>query len=145
VGQLQLGHHLCQWRQSQRERHRTIVQPAAAHAAIAVQPLIFGANGSLTRSDANVARYDTDAKRMRSRSIKLPGQSDQVLNLMLGYEQGPLSARVAVNYKSEYLLEMGDDILDAKQDRIVDAQKQVDFSASYQLSKQVQLNLKQPT
>jgi TonB-dependent receptor len=102
--------------------------------------LIFGANGSLIRSDANVARYDTDAKRMRSRSIKLPGQSDQVLNLMLGYEQGPLSARVAVNYKSEYLLEMGDDILDSKQDRIVDAQKQVDFSASYQLSKQVQLN-----
>ncbi|WP_373987192.1 TonB-dependent receptor [Duganella sp. BuS-21] len=102
--------------------------------------LIFGANGSLTRSDANVARYDTDAKRMRSRSINLPGQSDRVMNLMLGYEQGPLSTRVALNYKSSYLLEMGDDILDAGQDRIVDAQKQVDFSASYQLSKQVQLN-----
>ncbi|WP_343733230.1 TonB-dependent receptor [Duganella sp.] len=101
---------------------------------------IIGANGSLTRSDANVARYDTDAKRMRSRSISLPGQSDRVLNLMLGYEQGPLSARLAVNYKSDYLLEMGDDILDAQQDRIVDAQKQVDFSASYQLSKQIQLN-----
>jgi len=101
---------------------------------------IIGANGSLTHSDANVARYDTSAKRMRSRSISLPGQSDRVLNLMLGYEQGPLSARLAVNYKSDYLLEMGEDILDAKQDRIVDAQKQVDFSASYQISKQVQLN-----
>ncbi|HEX5344684.1 MAG TPA: TonB-dependent receptor [Duganella sp.] len=101
---------------------------------------ILGANGSLTHSDANVARYDTSAKGMRSRSISLPGQSDRVLNLMLGYEQGPLSARLAVNYKSDYLLEMGDDILDAKQDRIVDAQKQVDFSASYQISKQVQLN-----
>ncbi|MTV36581.1 TonB-dependent receptor [Duganella radicis] len=101
---------------------------------------IIGANGSLTSSDANVARYDTDARRMRSRGISLPGQSDRVLNLMLGYEQGPLSARLAVNYKSDYLLEMGDDILDAGQDRIVDAQKQVDFSASYQLSKQVQLN-----
>jgi TonB-dependent receptor len=102
--------------------------------------LIFGANGSLTRSDANVARYDSDAGRMRSRSIHLPGQSDRVMNLMLGYEDGPLSARVAVNYKSPYLLEMGDDILDGKQDRIVDTQKQVDFSLSYQLTKQLQLN-----
>jgi TonB-dependent receptor len=102
--------------------------------------LIFGANGSITRSDANVARYDTDAGRMRSRSIHLPGQSDRVMNLMLGYEHGPPSARVAVNYKSPYLLEMGEDILDGKQDRIVDTQKQVDFSASYQLTKQLQLS-----
>ncbi|MEV4781831.1 TonB-dependent receptor [Burkholderia sp. LMU1-1-1.1] len=102
--------------------------------------LIVGANGSLTRSDANIARYDIDAGRTRSRSINMPGQSDRVLNLMLGYEQGPLSTRLALNYKSPYLLEMGDDILDAGQDRIVDAQKQVDFSLSYQISKQVQLN-----
>ena len=102
--------------------------------------LIVGANGSLTRSDANIARYDIDAGRSRSRSIDMPGQSDRVLNLMLGYEQGPLSTRLALNYKSPYLLEMGEDILDAGQDRIVDAQKQVDFSLSYQISKQVQLN-----
>jgi TonB-dependent receptor len=102
--------------------------------------LIVGANGSLTRSDANIARYDIDAGCTRSRSINMPGQSDRVLNLMLGYEQGPLSTRLALNYKSPYLLEMGDDILDAGQDRIVDAQKQVDFSLSYQISKQVQLS-----
>ncbi|MET0267925.1 MAG: TonB-dependent receptor [Duganella sp.] len=102
--------------------------------------LILGANGSLTHSDANVARYDSAAGRMLARSIKLPGQSNRVMNLMLGYEQGPLSTRVAVNYKSPYLLEMGDDILDGTQDRVVDSQKQVDFSLSYQLSKQVQLN-----
>jgi outer membrane receptor protein involved in Fe transport len=77
---------------------------------------------------------------MRSRSIKLPGQSDRVMNLMLGYEDGPLSARIAVNYKSPYTLELGEDILDSQQDRIVDTQKQVDFSASYQINKQVQLN-----
>jgi TonB-dependent receptor len=102
--------------------------------------LIVGVNGTLTRSDANIARYDIDAGRMRSRSITLPGQSDRVMNLMLGYEQGPLSSRLALNYKSPYLLEMGDDILDASQDRVVDAQKQLDFSLSYQLSKQLQLN-----
>nr|WP_315398738.1 TonB-dependent receptor [uncultured Duganella sp.] len=102
--------------------------------------LIVGANGSLTRSDADVARVDAASGRQRARRIDLPGQSDRVLNLMLGYEQGPLSTRLALNYKSPYLLEMGDDILDAGQDRIVDAQKQVDFSLSYQLGKQVQLN-----
>jgi TonB-dependent receptor len=102
--------------------------------------LIIGANGSLTRSDANISRFDTDLGRMRSRSINLPGQSDRVMNLMLGYEDGPLSARIAVNYKSPYLLELGDDILDSKQDRVVDTQKQVDFSASYQITKQLQLN-----
>ena len=78
---------------------------------------------------------------MRARNIHLPGQSNRVMNLMLGYEQGPLSTRIAVNYKSPYLLEMGEDILDAGQDRIVDSQKQVDFSLSYQLTRQVQLNL----
>ncbi|MPQ56658.1 TonB-dependent receptor [Duganella sp. FT27W] len=103
--------------------------------------LVFGANGSLTRSRANVARYDQDAGAMRSRSIHLPGQSNRVMNLMLGYEQGPLSTRIAVNYKSPYLLEMGDDILDGSGDRIVDSQKQVDFSLSYQLTRQVQLNM----
>lgn len=101
--------------------------------------LLVGANGSYTDSRAHIARYDLDAARTLDRHIKLPGQSDRVMNLMLGYEQGPLSARVALNYKSSYLLELGDDILDASQDRIVDAQKQVDFSMSYQISKPLQL------
>jgi outer membrane receptor protein involved in Fe transport len=58
---------------------------------------------------------------------------------MLGYEQGPVSTRLALNYKSAYLLEMGSDILKADQDRIVDAQKQLDFSFAYQINKRVQL------
>jgi len=62
-----------------------------------------------------------------SRSISLPSQSDQIVNLMLGYEQGPLSTRLALNYKSAYLLEMGSDILKAEQDRIVDAQNNSTF------------------
>jgi len=63
-----------------------------------------------------------------------------VMNLMLGYEQGPLSTRIAVNYKSPYLLELGSDILSPAQDRIVDTQTQVDFSLSYQLSKRFQIS-----
>ena len=58
---------------------------------------------------------------------------------MLGYETGPVSARLALNYKSPYLLEMGNDILDQSQDHIVDSQKQLDFSLSYQINKQFQV------
>ncbi|MBC3910972.1 TonB-dependent receptor [Undibacterium umbellatum] len=101
--------------------------------------LIVGANASFTRSSADIARYDTALGKFRSRSINLPGQSDQVMNLMLGYEHGRVSTRLAVNYKSPYLLELGTDILRADQDRIVDAQKQLDFSLAYQINKRFQL------
>lgn len=101
--------------------------------------LIVGANASFTRSSADIARFDTALGKSRSRSISLPGQSDRVMNLMLGYEHGRVSTRLALNYKSPYLLELGTDILRADQDRIVDTQKQLDFSLAYQLSKNFQL------
>jgi hypothetical protein len=44
------------------------------------------------------------------------------MNLMLGYEHGAVSTRLALNYKSPYLLELGSDILRADQDRIVETQ-----------------------
>jgi TonB-dependent receptor len=101
--------------------------------------LLIGANATLSDSSANIARFDTKAGKQLTRSITMPGQSDRVMNLMLGYEQGPVSTRLALNYKSEYLLELGADILNPAQDRIVDSQKQLDFSFAYQLSKRLQL------
>jgi len=101
--------------------------------------LLLGLNGALTDSRASIARFDSKAGAMVSRRISMPGQSDRVMNLSVGYEAGPLSTRIAVNYKSPYLLELGSDILNASQDRIVDTQKQVDFSLSWQLTKEVQL------
>lgn len=100
--------------------------------------LLVGINGSYTRSDADISRYDLATATTRQRSVRFPGQSDRVINLMLGYEYGPLTARIAANYKSPYLLELGDDILRPEQDRIVDAQTQVDLSLSYQLTRQMQ-------
>jgi TonB-dependent receptor len=100
---------------------------------------LLGVNGTLSTSSAQIARFDKAAGRQLSRNIRLPGQSNQVMNLMLGYETGPVSARLALNYKSPYLLEMGGDILQQSQDHIVDSQKQLDFSLSYQISKQLQL------
>jgi len=102
--------------------------------------LLVGANGALTDSRANIARFDSKAGAMAARRISMPGQSDRVMNLTLGYEAGPLSTRIAVNYKSPYILELGADILNGAQDRIVDSQKQLDFSLSWQLAKGVQLS-----
>jgi TonB-dependent receptor len=102
--------------------------------------LLVGANGALTDSRANIARFDSKAGAMAARRISMPGQSDRVMNLTIGYEAGPLSTRIAVNYKSPYLLELGADILNGVQDRIVDSQKQLDFSLSWQLAKGVHLS-----
>jgi TonB-dependent receptor len=102
--------------------------------------LLVGVNGALTSSRADIASYNATTKSRVPRTIDLPGQSDRVMNLTLGYEQGPVSTRVAVNYKSPYLLELGADILNPAQDRIVDTQTQLDFSFSYQLSKRFQVS-----
>ncbi|MBR7792842.1 TonB-dependent receptor [Undibacterium sp. FT147W] len=101
--------------------------------------VLIGANASFTNSDASISRYDVASSKTLTRSIRFPGQSKRVMNLMLGYEHGAISTRLALNYKSPYLLELGSDILRADQDRIVEAQKQLDFSLSYQLNKRFQL------
>jgi TonB-dependent receptor len=92
--------------------------------------LLVGANATVTSSSADV----------KGRTIRMPGQAKRMANLMLGYEAGPLSTRIAVNYKSPYLLELGADANDPMQDRIVDTQKQVDFSLAWQLGKRWQLS-----
>jgi TonB-dependent receptor len=101
--------------------------------------LIFSANLSLSKSDASIRRFDKASNSYKTRSIQLPGQSDRVGNLMLGYEDGAISTRLALNYKSPYLLEVGSDILAADQDRMVDTQKQLDFSLSYQINRRYQV------
>ncbi|MFZ2986629.1 TonB-dependent receptor, partial [Ideonella sp.] len=102
--------------------------------------LIVGANASFTRSSATISRFDSDSGEVRSRRTRLPSQSDRSINLMLGYEAGPLSLRLAANHKSDYLLEVAD-VLDASQDQIVAGQTQIDFSARWQLDKRWQLSL----
>lgn len=101
--------------------------------------LIVGANGTLTSSDSRLSRFDKSSGAPRSRSVSLPGQSDRIWNLMVGYETGPLSTRIAANMKSRYLLQTGADVLDAGQDNWVDGQTQVDFSLRYQLTPRVKL------
>ena len=100
--------------------------------------LILAANASLTHSRAEIGAYEKG--RWRSRHIRLPSQSDRAVNLSLGWEGQGLSARIALNHKSPYLLEVGD-VLDAGRDRLVAAQNQIDFSLRYQIDRRWQLSL----
>lgn len=101
--------------------------------------LLVGFNATLLDARATISRYDKPSASTLSRDIALPYQSDRVCNLMLGYETEVVSTRLALNYKSPYLLSVGSDIMNATQDLHVDAQWQVDFSFKYQLAKSLQL------
>lgn len=101
--------------------------------------LIVGANATFTNSSASLARFDKANNRTLARDVALPGQSDRVVNLMVGYETGPFSLRVASNTKSRYLLQTGADVVDASQDIWVDGQTQVDLSLRYQITKALSL------
>jgi TonB-dependent receptor len=93
--------------------------------------LIVGANASLVRSKARVGGFDGGV--WKSREISLPSQSDRSLNLSLGWEGQGLSARLALNTQSSYLLEVGD-VFDAARDLRVDGQRRLDLSVKYKLS-----------
>ena len=100
--------------------------------------LLLNANTTFTSSDADIEQFDPDLGAMRSRSIRLPGQSDVTGNLTVGWENDKLSLRLSTNYKSNYLDEVGD-VLDSRYDYKVDDQLFVDFSASYFLRDNLQL------
>ncbi|MEZ2745673.1 TonB-dependent receptor [Halopseudomonas bauzanensis] len=100
--------------------------------------LLLNANTTFTQSDADIEQFDPDLGAMRSRSIRLPGQSDVTGNLTVGWENDKLSLRLSTNYKSNYLDEIGD-VLDARYDYKVDDQLFVDFSAGYFLRDNLQL------
>ncbi|MFP3526727.1 hypothetical protein SB912_29995, partial [Pantoea sp. SIMBA_072] len=72
------------------------------------------------------------------RSIDLPNQSDTVGNFMVGWENDRFNMRLAANYKSGYLLELGA-IDDKAHDQYADDQLHVDFKAGYFLTPELQL------
>ncbi len=95
--------------------------------------LIIGANATFSQSDAEIT-----GKEGLQRKIDLPGQSNTVGNLMLGWENDKLSMRISTNYKSGYLKELAA-IDDKEHDLYVDSQVFVDFSASYFVTKHAQI------
>lgn len=61
---------------------------------------------------ANLTLVDSEASGIPGRSDTLPllGQSDRVASAQLSYEQYGWSGRIAYTYRSEYLLEAGEDV-----------------------------------
>lgn len=94
---------------------------------------LLGANLTVSDSEATIAQGGTE------RDIALPSQSDLTANITVGYEIRQLSLRLATNYKSDYLLELGSDILDKTQEIHVDDQTHVDFTAAYNVMDELQL------
>ncbi|CAI3804616.1 Vitamin B12 transporter BtuB [Pseudomonas sp. MM221] len=94
--------------------------------------LLLGANLTLSKSDATLQGPTG------KRSIDLPNQSDTVGNFMVGWENDRFNMRLAANYKSGYLLELGA-IDDKAHDQYADDQLHVDFKAGYFLTPELQL------
>lgn len=94
--------------------------------------VLLGANLTLSKSDADIQGQGA------KRSIDLPNQSDTVGNFMVGWENDRFNMRVAANYKSSYLYEIGS-VADKRHDQYVDDQLFVDFKAGYFITPELQL------
>ncbi|ASP40967.1 TonB-dependent receptor [Bacterioplanes sanyensis] len=98
--------------------------------------VLIAANLTVSDSEADIVTFDGgNASR---RSIDLPNQSDVTGNIIIGYEKHGLMLRLASNYKSQYLLEV-EDLASKDGDVYQDAQTQIDFSSSYNLTEQLKL------
>jgi TonB-dependent receptor len=91
---------------------------------------LVNANATFSDSDAEIALRDSD--------IPLPGQSDTVWNLVLGYEKGPLSMRVSSTFTGERLDELVEPD-DAAFDRYQSDHFQIDFAATWEVTDAWQL------
>ena len=98
--------------------------------------LLLSANLTLTDSSADIEWFDDGV--LLSREVALPSQSDKTANLSLGYQTDRISLRLAANYKSKYLAEVGD-VTDAAYDVYSDDHLQLDFSSKWTFSRGMQL------
>jgi TonB-dependent receptor len=79
----------------------------------------------------------TDAEGVaEGRTVPLPASSENTVNLTVGYENGPLSLRLAGSYRDLYLDELGGS---AEEDRYVADHLQWDFSGKYDVTDAIQV------
>lgn len=94
--------------------------------------LLLDANYTFTDSEADMPERDG--------GIPLPGQSDHIFNVALGYEKHGFNVRVAAAYRSEFFEET-DDASDPAFDRYQDNHLQIDVSSKYRFNDMVQVYL----
>jgi iron complex outermembrane recepter protein len=92
----------------------------------------LGIQANYTLSDSE-AHFDDS---ISSDNFKLQGLSDDSYNFILFYDKGPLQARIAYNYRSEY---QNSAIGTGGEPQYVDESARVDFSASYALNDKLTL------
>ncbi|MCG8314710.1 MAG: TonB-dependent receptor [Pseudomonadales bacterium] len=97
--------------------------------------MLLSANLTYTESEAEI-EYDEI-----TRDIRLPGQSDLTSNIMIGYETQSFGVRLAANYKSDYLDEVGDGDAD-ENDIFADDHVQIDLTANYFITDSLQITFK---
>jgi len=85
---------------------------------------------------ANYTYVDSEATLNTGRDVTLPQQSENIFNVVLGYDDGRLDLRAALSYRDEYIDEYGDE---AVEDRIVLDHTQIDLSAKYDLTDNLRL------
>lgn len=93
---------------------------------------LLDANYTFTDSTADMLERDTD--------VPLPGQSDHIFNVALGYEKHGFNIRVAAAYRSEFF-DGTDDRSDPAFDRYQDNHLQIDVSSKYRFNDTVQVYL----
>jgi TonB-dependent receptor len=98
----------------------------------ALDGLLVNLNYTYTDAKGRLA----DGALTSGRRIPLAASSKHTINGVLGYEKGRVSLRLSGAYRSGYLDEIGGD---ADEDRYVRDHFQLDLTAKYQLTKNVQL------
>lgn len=98
----------------------------------ALDGLLLNINYTYTDAEGRLA----DGAQTTGRYIPLPASSKHTFNAVLGYEKGPVSLRLSGAYHSGYLDELGDE---AEEDRYVREHFQLDFTAKYRLTQNVQV------
>lgn len=94
---------------------------------------IVQANYTFTDAEGTVF---VDGDVSEPRTIDLPATSRHTFNVALGYENGPFDVRLAGTYRDSFLDEIADE---AELDRIVDDHFQLDLSAKFRVTKEIQL------
>ncbi|MFP4281111.1 MAG: TonB-dependent receptor [Opitutales bacterium] len=89
--------------------------------------------------DANYTFSDSESDNPdRVGGFPLPGQSDHIFSVALGYQKHGFNIRLAATYRSEFFEET-DDASDPAFDRYQDGHLQVDFTAKYYLNNIAQI------
>jgi len=104
-----------------------------------------GANYTFASSEAEIdVQYETedvdgeDSVYSETRTVRLPGQSEHILNAYLQYEKYGISARLAFNFNGEFIDEYG---TVEEEDAIYGNHLQLDLSLAYTPPKLNKLNI----